>query len=1025
MPLQRNSRQRVVHPHVYDWPFTDDLGKQAKLPVMDWTADTAENVVRQLDLQLRETSHQTKRIELRTAAVSRIELSSGAPPALAVNGGLEPYAAVVLAVGFGIEEGTQVHSYWTDDQLDGIDVRGRWLVSGCGDGGLTDLMRLCIANFRHDFVTDMPGDIGKPLREAAIIEDPGERIQSFRVAAALAKQHLPKAFERRDLEVIFNAREAELYGPRSSVLNRLIVAILQEEGRFECHPSPARIDKVRIEGNRFRVRFHGGREEMFDGVVQRHGPRPALEKAFPELWELCGEQRAAWLGLRQDEDWTRFRLFDEQLFQRSTGATPLRMPANEEASVVVVARDDELRDRVFHALTRVRKDDTLAFADRKLLTNQPAILPPPDAVRSPADWIHAIQTLADADLAVFDVTDVMTEEHCRMTNALLLGIRSVARRGVTIAALRDEVDENSWARLPFNLQEVSLVRNFREGKSVERIRKTIVAGTTLAASLSEAYLDLPAFGHVRQLGATPDQYRPRPPKEQVLILSSFDKTYLSKAGWEIQQSINDAAPGIGEPAVRIIDTESPLVTSQKLYAAIRRSIMCVVDCTFWSPNVFFELGVRLACNPVNPVILIARTSCESPSPEHGALIDLLGPYQYDYESDVGKNDLRAYLVSEFERLSKGERSEQRGGISEGLTYRLVRDRIAPEREPQSEAVTRLLLGSAQVLIGSDMLRFGTLPGLFADREALSSQAREQAVERLLAAWYYLKARLGLPTQHSRAAQISEFLEVGEALSVALAGSKRKENLLLRRKVHLDLEKIYDLETTGGPLKDAERAVARARRLRRTNVAKAEEILNMATGILADDFRKRGHALERNEPAGYDEQRMVAVLAECYGLLGTLRRDQNRLAQAIQDYKHGAELEKDHRYALQSSYNEVLWIVSRVLEVPERAPASSDDVHVALEQARLRLSGLLAVERRGDVWALADLAMIETLAGAEKHLEAWDKFAAWARKSGTEFAITSSCKVLASLVAATDGKPSLQARFEKAQARLASPGSAAV
>jgi hypothetical protein len=47
-----------------------------------------------------------------------------------------------------------------------------------------------------------------------------------------------------------------------------------------------------------------------------------------------------------------------------------------------------------------------------------------------------------------------------------------------------------------------------------------------------------------------------------------------------------------------------------VYAAIQKSELCLVDWTGWRPNVFFELGVRIAVNEIDPV----QTFCEEAPP---------------------------------------------------------------------------------------------------------------------------------------------------------------------------------------------------------------------------------------------------------------------------------------------------------------------------------------------------------------------------------------------------------------------------
>jgi hypothetical protein len=64
------------------------------------------------------------------------------------------YDCVIVCVGFGKEKpfgGVRVPTYWENDSLHQIDfVDGQHiLVSGTGDGGLVELMRLMIVDFDH------------------------------------------------------------------------------------------------------------------------------------------------------------------------------------------------------------------------------------------------------------------------------------------------------------------------------------------------------------------------------------------------------------------------------------------------------------------------------------------------------------------------------------------------------------------------------------------------------------------------------------------------------------------------------------------------------------------------------------------------------------------------------------------------------------------------------------------------------------------------------------------------------------
>ena len=55
--------------------------------------------------------------------------------------------------------------------------------------------------------------------------------------------------------------------------------------------------------------------------------------------------------------------------------------------------------------------------------------------------------------------------------------------------------------------------------------------------------------------------------------------------------------------VRTLDLDSPRVVSTQLHEAMRLTDFCLVDLTTARPNVVYELGVRLAVNPLHPVVV--------------------------------------------------------------------------------------------------------------------------------------------------------------------------------------------------------------------------------------------------------------------------------------------------------------------------------------------------------------------------------------------------------------------------------------
>ena len=114
---------------------------------------------------------------------------------------------------------------------------------------------------------------------------------------------------------------------------------------------------------------------------------------------------------------------------------------------------------------------------------------------------------------------------------ILLGIRSVARRGVTLSSIAGTYTIGAQLAIPFNLQLLNLAAHSRdqedEGKGLrpwELLGDKIKNGYGELADLPR-YLDLPAYESVRELGVESSAYRPVRYDEKVLVLCPFSPEY--------------------------------------------------------------------------------------------------------------------------------------------------------------------------------------------------------------------------------------------------------------------------------------------------------------------------------------------------------------------------------------------------------------------------------------------------------------------------------------------------------------------
>jgi HEAT repeat protein len=353
LPMLARSYSRWLHPHIYEWPREGSEVPAAGLPFLDWDHGRADTVVDSVRKKW-ERIAATFGIPVHCSA---LELGLHSLPdgrhMLSWNGeedtpfhegkpwgkrpgrrlGLEAFDAVILAVGFGREISSdtfpEVKSYWDEDNLDKEDYyvkrdTKRVLVSGTGDGGLIDALRLSFDDFRHEIILERlqkewfsSGDL-KTVREKLVeIEqtalrrrDAGEawkeelNLAYHQLANELAPRKKIKL--RGNIQTFLTGRAALPLGIEAAALNRFLFSLTNTE----YIPGPlVNVNVHKLNGKKsYTATFANGREEEFDDVVIRHGPASALEESFPEVWKECEQMRAS---ARATADPTREPLYGD------------------------------------------------------------------------------------------------------------------------------------------------------------------------------------------------------------------------------------------------------------------------------------------------------------------------------------------------------------------------------------------------------------------------------------------------------------------------------------------------------------------------------------------------------------------------------------------------------------------------------------------------------------------------------------------------------------------------------------------
>jgi hypothetical protein len=396
---------------------------------------------------------------------------------------------------------------------------------------------------------------------------------------------------------------------------------------------------------------------------------------------------------------------------------------------------------------------------------RPIEVPVLKAVESVGNFLTTVDALARADYVIADVTGF---EPAVM---LLLGIRSVVRRGVTISVVeRDPAAPAS--RLPFNVRETRVL-SFAKPKIYERLHRAMTEGAAILNQDSN-YLDLPAYQAVRM--PRPQQWA-EDDKKNLLILCSFGDAYTEYYDNVLSDIISGRTRN--KTLLRMMDLTSPRLVGQALYEQIRWCSRCLVDWTGWRPNVFFELGVRLACSEHEPLCIIQSGDLDGPRGEadrvpmeqYGLLRRLLEPVVYD------PADPRKTLNAALEPWSKEElppedekRPRPQSALQPRDTFVKAQAGFAWRQDEMLVAPHYGQREAAERIFGKDPDRQPERLVLFADNRQFEEALLAAGKEKWIATWLYMKH-----LYDAQEGNTEELVQVASMIEYALKSPKNAQN----------------------------------------------------------------------------------------------------------------------------------------------------------------------------------------------------------------------------------------------------------
>ncbi len=340
LPLQHGSDSRWLHPHIYDWPSRGSEAYSAALPVLNWTASRASDVVVQVLKEWADIAGSeqpapegttspaptvtvfcnTRHIQVSNDAdafamtVEWIgEQRDSADPSIPATGrpfalgASEPFDIVVLAVGFGLESGARI-VYWRNETLAQPHLgqaRSTYIVSGSGDGAMIDMFRLRISHFRQDrILAELFSQQDALLSRLRRIQDAapdGAGFDELRAvwsdgsltAATTQVQERLRERLRQDTVVLLRVRNpsfANLFvDKRVSFQNRLLAYLLYRCGAFTPVIAPKDADLSRL-AKEHAVPDH--RIIIRHGTEKKAGIKDVLADSLHALVDRCFDDPA-------------------------------------------------------------------------------------------------------------------------------------------------------------------------------------------------------------------------------------------------------------------------------------------------------------------------------------------------------------------------------------------------------------------------------------------------------------------------------------------------------------------------------------------------------------------------------------------------------------------------------------------------------------------------------------------------------------------------------------------------------------
>lgn len=338
LAVQNGCDTRWVHPHIINWPDEGSEKETSDNGVLDWTASTASNVTYAIEQnwmrRIKEILERTSQgrpdriLSLHVGVTyihaeitgSEVEIEwirdssvrpMGFKGSKICDSEKRKYERIIFASGFGIELDSK-HSYWRNEghgQLHIDGIQRNYVVSGLGDGAISDLLRLTTKHFRPDRAISEMHQLQYLKRTLISIKNKSQK-PNFDLIGELLASSLRKgqdgrnwrelisnfgSLKRGDTKVFLyhnsaNGFSAAFNNSPASFFNKLMLFILYRNGTFQYIDSSAtdNITEFAARNNvppeNIIIRHGVDRGEIVQRILQQNPGEISFE---PQPYEDC------------------------------------------------------------------------------------------------------------------------------------------------------------------------------------------------------------------------------------------------------------------------------------------------------------------------------------------------------------------------------------------------------------------------------------------------------------------------------------------------------------------------------------------------------------------------------------------------------------------------------------------------------------------------------------------------------------------------------------------------------------------